>query len=557
MIIHACSRCGGAFSPDSDEDAFLRRISPRIGDRILEIAPPRLCPNCRFRRRLAFRNHSYVSNQQDTQSGELIFTMYPGGAPFPLLRNDVWWGDGWDALVFGRDFDFERSFFTQWRELQCAVPHPALSTLNMQNSDFCNNASGLKNCYFVFNSNNSQDCMYCETCWDCTDCIECTAVYNCELCHDCVNCRRCYLLQSSEHCSDCSESFFLSRCRSCTNCYGCANLTRATYCIFNRQVTRAEYESFISGKALSAFSIRSREAAAARKFWCSAPFPHLFAERIDECSGDYLYNAKQVTDSFMIKDAEALRRCYALYDGSKDCRDVTLFGMDFELGYECTVCGYHCQRMAFCHDTWDGCSDLMYCDMCPGCSDCFGCVGLRKKRYCVLNKQYGRAEYEQLISRIAAHMRRTGEWGEFFPIELSPIPYNLSLAQRYFPSSRDDCEQEGLRWYEPISAAGSGIDAAALPDRDEPPFGARLVRSSASGKLFKITAIEAERLAARNAPLPRTTYDERFAERAEAIGQPFFAERPCDRSDRRVLSRHGRECGYPVWAKELYDAQFA
>jgi len=35
-------------------------------------------------------------------------------------------------------------------------------------------------------------------------------------------------------------------------------------------------------------------------------------------------------------------------------------------------------------------------------------------------------------------MISSGEWGEFFPIEMSPFGYNETIAQEYFPITQDE-----------------------------------------------------------------------------------------------------------------------
>ena len=35
-------------------------------------------------------------------------------------------------------------------------------------------------------------------------------------------------------------------------------------------------------------------------------------------------------------------------------------------------------------------------------------------------------------------MKSTGEWGEFFPHEMSPFGYNETVAQEYFPMTEDE-----------------------------------------------------------------------------------------------------------------------
>jgi hypothetical protein len=87
------------------------------------------------------------------------------------------------------------------------------------------------------------------------------------------------------------------------------------------------------------------------------------------------------------------------------------------------------------------------------CSNLFGCSGLKSASYCILNKQYTKAEYEILVPKIIEHMmkisspsdegdaHRAGgvmEWGEFFPSSMSPFGYNETVAQEYYPMTRDE-----------------------------------------------------------------------------------------------------------------------
>jgi len=94
--------------------------------------------------------------------------------------------------------------------------------------------------------------------------------------------------------------------------------------------------------------------------------------------------------------------------------------------------GYGYRFTNFCRNS----QDLFYCDNCHGCKNCFGCVGLRKKEYCILNKQFTRQEYEEFLPSIISHMTSTQEWGEFFPIEKSIFPYEDTLAAEYFFKAR-------------------------------------------------------------------------------------------------------------------------
>jgi hypothetical protein len=52
-------------------------------------------------------------------------------------------------------------------------------------------------------------------------------------------------------------------------------------------------------------------------------------------------------------------------------------------------------------------TESMYCDQCFDSKNIFGCIGLRTKEFCILNKQYTKEEYEILLPKIIEHMEKT------------------------------------------------------------------------------------------------------------------------------------------------------
>src|SRR3989338_5656305 len=98
-------------------------------------------------------------------TGDEIISFYHPSEPYQVVRQDYWWSDKWDPKSYGRDYDFSRPFFTQWAELLRTIPLPALHTeySTLQNSEYCNGASTLKNCYLCFKSDGSEDCAYTNT----------------------------------------------------------------------------------------------------------------------------------------------------------------------------------------------------------------------------------------------------------------------------------------------------------------------------------------------------------------------------------------------------------
>jgi len=299
-----CEACNKLFEVSRFEKAFLINAAPTFGGERFQIPEPRLCPACRFQRRLAFRNPIHLGKRKTCNSGKTIVTPFIGNEKFSVMTLDDWWGDSWDACEYARDFDFDAPFIDSFRPLREAVPFAGVLNSLSENSDYCSNVTRMKNCYLSFNTNNAEDCFYCDYVWDSKDCLDCTRTLNSELCYECIECLRCYSLQSSEYCEDCSNSFYLSHCKACSDCFCCANLHRKQYCVFNEQLTKAEYEAFIAKLDLTLASERRKYAAMLADAVSASAHPHMHATRVEDVSGSYIYNSRRVWNSFYMQDSE-------------------------------------------------------------------------------------------------------------------------------------------------------------------------------------------------------------------------------------------------------------
>jgi hypothetical protein len=99
--------------------------------------------------------------------------------------------------------------------------------------------------------------------------------------------------------------------------------------------------------------------------------------------------------------------------------------------------------------------DNEYSDHCGTTSHAFGCISLKSAEYCILNKQYSKEQYEELVPQIREHMDQSKYvdskgrgfgYGEFFPPEFSMFAYNETAAQEYFPKSESEVSDFGVNW---------------------------------------------------------------------------------------------------------------
>jgi CxxC-x17-CxxC domain-containing protein len=162
-------------------------------------------------------------------------------------------------------------------------------------------------------------------------------------------------------------------------------------------------------------------------------------------SGDYLYDCHNIFDSF---DGHGVENCRYCYDGlrAKDCYDICYYDK-LELSYQCMSIGLGGMGFFFCYYCRNS-YNVYYCDSCHSGRDLFGCVGLRRQDHCILNKKYSDDEYKKIKAQIIAEMEKAGEWGENFPIKNSFFAYNETLAQLYYPLTREEVLARGWRWHE-------------------------------------------------------------------------------------------------------------
>ncbi|MBI2415784.1 MAG: hypothetical protein HYV33_03930 [Candidatus Kerfeldbacteria bacterium] len=432
-----CTQCSKTFHIDSSDQAFYDRIN---------VPAPTFCPSCRLQRRLSFRVERNIYQRTCDLTGKPILSVYNTTRPYPVYDIAAWWTDRWSPLTYGRDFDFKRLFFDQFSELQVVVPRLALIQQQpMENSAYCNAASRNKNCYLVFSTNQCEDCYYGSWVNSSKNCVDNYSILRCELCYQCIDCKDCYHCWYAQDSRNCTDSYFIKSCIGCRNIAFCTNLVNAEYCLFNQAVTKQVFEEFVQqlrAATSEQWNIYQQQYMDLRK----KMFMRYYQGVNNEAStGHHINNCKNCRDCFLVDASENIR--YGVHlEFVKDAMDYSYWGQQAEQLYEVQASGYNITNLKFCNLCWSGCENLEYCDHSFSSKNCFGCVGLKKNEYCILNKQYTATEYERLVDKIKQYMRTTKEYGEFFPMQLSPFDYNETLAQEFFPLTETDVQQRGWRW---------------------------------------------------------------------------------------------------------------
>lgn len=128
----------------------------------------------------------------------------------------------------------------------------------------------------------------------------------------------------------------------------------------------------------------------------------------------------------------------------KNTMDCYHAGINCEFDYECHGV-VRVSNTLFSHLSYDD-SFIQYCDTCHNSQNLFGCISVKKGNYMILNKQYSKEDYEKLREKIIEHMKSTGEYGEFLPLEIAPVSYNETQAMIYTPMKKEDVLAKGWQW---------------------------------------------------------------------------------------------------------------
>ena len=438
-----CKNCKKDFILEQDDFSFYEKI---------QVPPPTFCPNCRLQRRLAWRNDLTFYNRSCDLCGKNIISLYHKDKSLTVYCNKCWWSDKWNPKSYAKEIDFSRPFFEQFRELQDKVPLPAMFNddgVGSTNCEYTQNTTFAKNCYMGAMTWFSEDIMYYYVIAgpESRDVMDSMDLFNySQIIYDSIflehsyNCRSCYSSTGLNDCTYCYD------CKGCSNCFMCVNLRQKKYCILNKEYTKEEYEKILKNYQLDTYSGSEKARKEFTKFLSNQIRRFAIIRNSVSCTGDSLFNCKNTRDSFFARGCENMRYLWRGND-VKDSYDLTPAGISEEC-YEALTAD-HDYRTFFAIYSLKS-QEISYVENCHSSKHLFGCAGIKHGQYCILNKQYTKEEYFVIKEKLIDHMKKTGEYGEFFPSEMSNFGYNETMAQEYFPLTKEEAIKCGFKWWDKL-----------------------------------------------------------------------------------------------------------
>ncbi len=545
----SCAQCSESFITTDEDLKFLTKM---------HVPSPSLCPECRMQRRMAFRNEKTLYKRKCDLCGKSTVSLYSPEKPFPVYCTECFWSDGWDPLEYGREFDFSRPFFPQFSELLQKVPRLGIVNKQCENSDYCNYSFANKNCYLTFGNHYEEECLYGRYSTKNKNCMDYLYLYESELSYECLfskNLYECVFLDHSEECGNCHFSVDL---KGCKHCLFSANLRHKEYYIFNKEYSRDEYLEKLKEYGLNTHKgFETARSYFIHEFRTQFPFRAVYQTNTQNSTGSNLENCKNLRSVFDSSKCEDI--AYTVQaDETYDSMDMTCMGYDrSELCYETIGCSGLFNSVS-CDSCWHN-SNLLYSNLCFTCDSLFGCISLRHKKYCVLNREYSKEEYEKKRKEIISHMEKTGEWGGFFPSDISPYAYNETIAQEYFPLEKEEILKKRWKWRDEDKPDFSGVTKRISAKRLPETIGKIpddilnwAIECEKSGKPFKVQKKELEFYRTMDLPVPHFHPDVRMEMRLALRSPRKLWDRDCAKCGKSTPATFSPERPETVYCEECY-----
>lgn len=561
----SCQNCKKDFTVELEDFNFYEKM---------QVPAPTWCPECRMIRRLSCANSWSLFWRNCEKCGKRMLSMFSPAKKLNIYCQPCWWGDSWDGSEYAMEYDPTRPFLAQVKELSEKTPYATLESTytTLKNCEYSNSIAYSKNCFMVIWADFCENVYYSSILNTLKWSSDCIRGWKSELCYGSISFIRGYRVLFSEECDDCVDVWFSRSCFGCTNCIGCVNLRGESNCIFNVKYSKEEYEKKLKEFKLDTWNGIKELEKKAHNFWLTKPYREYHGHSFNlNVTGEYIYTSKNSKECFILNGAENCKWCQLItVDGSRDCIDYTGWGNKAELLYECLQVGDGASRCKFASHCFPDALNTEYCHWAIGSKNNFGCVNLKRKSYCILNKQYSKEEYEKLKAQIIEDMKknpyidekgRVWGYGEFFSPGFGNFAYNKSNAMRFFIKTKEEVEKQGYIWDDINNpTVACTIKSENLPESIEETTKDilnEILECSSCGRGYKIIEGEFDLLCKINLPVPhecpRCREDKRFVRE----NKPGMYHRTCDKCRVNIYTPYAPGRPEVVYCVKCYQQEFA
>ena len=402
---------------------------------------PDFCPTCRFRMLYSYINDKHLYHRKDDFSWSQIVSsitpefegvVYKAEDYKKMILDDFW-------LDYGMDIGGD--IFEDFKTLRRDFPRSSkLIYPKLENVEYASHLWWAKNVYMsfcVFYSENvyfSLNILFeCRNVFSSYDVTKSTNIYQSGL----VNAS--YEIAYSYNILDSSFLIFCRNMQNCQNCIFSCNQVGKQYMIYNKQYTKEKYEQM---KAIMLTKMNQKNGVKLLE----EEYENFLEKNLIETAqiivnsdgviGERIYNSKNsinvyISPNTLEESVNALET-----GGGKRLINSVASWFESENIIWCCSAWIQSSWLYFCHSTVENCHNIYYSSDMESCEECMYCIGLKGKKYCILNRQYEKEKYFELKVKIIADQKQRDHWWEYLWFDFSPFPYNDTLAYDYFKVNR-------------------------------------------------------------------------------------------------------------------------
>ena len=550
--IKICQKCKQEFILDSNDLGFYEKM---------KVPAPKVCPDCRFKMRALFRNETTLySGRKCDLCGKNVISVYNPKSPYLIYCHECWYSEKWEPRDYAMNYDENKPFLEQFKELLIKVPKMTTNSSNAVGmsirSEYINLASGCKDCYMVFNTGPAEEILYGRGVKDSRYCMDIYFGTNSERCYENVNVHQSSGILWGQNVNGSVDSSFVLNCRNLVNCFGCVNLNNKSYYFLNQPMSPAEYKIKIN-EILGNYKKIEEFKKKFKKFVLDFPIRENNNLRSVNSTGDYLFECKNIKDSFEIRGGEDCRYMFSSKE-TKDSRDILGHGIKGERMLETVATGFSSDIISSFSS--NNSSDILYGFEITNCQDCIGCDSIKNEKYCILNKRYEKVGYEKLREKIINELKDQDLYGLMIPPELAPFAYNESIAQDNFPLTKEEVLKQGFRWEDDIQKTEDRetLQPEEIPDyiKDVPDsITEEILRCIDCNRNYKITTQELLFYRNVNIPIPRKCFYCRHQDRIIRRGPYKFWKRNCAKCQKDIITNYAPNRPEVIYCEKCYQAE--
>lgn len=299
-----CKHCNVSFDITNADGDFYQTIGVTV---------PTWCPECRLMRKMSWCNEGVLYPNVCHACNKNLVSFISQNDERKVYCLQCYFGDTFNPLSYGVDYDSSKSFFEQLHEIQQKIPHLyAAVDSQIENSDFMHQAGHAKNCYLLFHASYNEDCYYGYGIKKCKNCVDNHYCHESQWCFECVDVRKCHTLSWCQDCENCTNSSFLRNCLGCSDCFLCSGLVNKKFHILNQEYSPDVYKKKVLEFHTGSHAMVKIAEKKLHDLESQCYFKNLTTLMTENCTGDHLLTSKNASQCFDCSDIEDCKYCYQI-----------------------------------------------------------------------------------------------------------------------------------------------------------------------------------------------------------------------------------------------------